>query len=81
MFGTKIEKHGVFFRKGRLRTECKCGCVYHTPKRRVKMEIYHSMASYYIKDTHQDEAYFETTCPECLHENKQWRSELEAANA
>ena len=26
---TKVEKHGYFFRKGILRTECKCGCPYY----------------------------------------------------
>ena len=75
MFGTKIEKHGVFFRNGRLRTECKCGCVYHTPKRKVNM--YRDL--YYIKNA--EETYFETTCPECRHANRQSKSGLEAANA
>ena len=74
MFGTKIEKHGVFFRKGRLRTECKCGCVYHTPKQKVRVG-----KSYAYGMT--DEIYYETTCPECRHENWQWKKDLEAANA
>ena len=75
MFGTKIEKHGVFFRKGRLRTECKCGCVYHTPKRKVCVRIN------YFNYMTDGEIYFETTCPECRHENRQLKKDLEAANA
>ena len=79
MFGTKIEKHGVFFRKGRLRTECKCGCVYHTPKRKVGTRVYVDYGG--GTNPHDGETYFETTCPECKHENRQWKKDLEAANA
>lgn len=74
---TKIEKHGYFFRNGRLRTECKCGCVYLTPKRKVKIDIYHSIAHYYITTEHKNgDTYFETECPECLHTNKQWVKDM-----
>ena len=62
----KIEKHGYFFHRGRLRTECKCGCVYHTPKRKVR-----STTDPY---THYD--VFETKCPECTHYNRQFLKDL-----
>lgn len=58
----KIEKHGYFFRKGRLRTECNCGCVYLTPKKKVYIGIEH----FTLKEI------FETTCPECLTLNTQY---------
>jgi hypothetical protein len=75
----KIEKHGYFFCRGRLRTECKCGCVYHTPKKKVKIEEYHSLARYYLKTEHENgDVYFETECPECRHTNKQWLKEMES---
>ena len=74
----KIEKHGYFFRKNRLQTECKCGCVYLTPKKKVKIMEYHSMAHYYggTSKHKNGDVYFETSCPECKHENTQWRDEL-----
>ena len=62
----KIEKHGYFFRNGRLRTECKCGCVYTTPKRKVKM----------YRDFYTDKIYFDTKCTECKHENEQYLKDL-----
>lgn len=68
---TKIEKHGYFFRNGRLRTECKCGCVYLTPKRKVK--IYRSYLTCKV--------YFETKCPECKNENDQYLEDLEKEKA
>ena len=74
----KIEKHGYFFRKGRLRTECKCGCLYLTPKKKVKIDEYHSIAQYYVASAHNNgDVYFETECPECKHRNKQWLNEIE----
>ena len=63
----KIEKHGYFFHRGRLRTERKCGCVYHTPKRKVR-----SYTEY-----RTDEVYFTTKCPECKRENDQYLKDLE----
>ena len=64
----KIEKHGYFFRNGRLRTECKCGCVYLTRKKNV-----HIRTDYY---THKET--FQTQCPECLHFNDQIIEDLMA---
>lgn len=68
---TKIEKHGYFFRNGRLRTECKCGCVYLTPKRKVRI-----CTSY-----HTHKVYFKTECPECKRENEQYFEDLEKEKA
>ena len=65
----KIEKHGYFFQRGRLRTECRCGCVYLTPKRNVRSSIEHYSA----------EPYFLTRCPECTRENTQYLQDLERA--
>ena len=62
----KIEKHGYFFRNGRLRTECKCGCVYLTKAKNVKQ----------YADYPDYKPYFETECPECMHENKQYLEAL-----
>lgn len=65
----KIEKHGYFFRRGSLRTECRCGCVYHTPKRKVCISI----------ENYTEEPYFLTKCPECTRKNTQYLKDLERA--
>ena len=62
----KIEKHGYFFRNGRLRTECKCGCVYLTKAKNVKL----------YKEFYTQKPCFETECPECSHENTQYLEAL-----
>ena len=43
MFGIKVKRHGYFFRERGLETECMCGCIYYTPKKKVEMcENYHN---------------------------------------
>ena len=62
----KIEKHGHFFRKKRVRTTCSCGCVYLIPKKDVKKdrEYNYSTGEYDVR--------FHTICPECMAINLVW---------
>lgn len=69
----KVIEHGYFFRNGYLKTKCNCGCVYLTPKKKVKICSGVNVIgerSWDISD------YFSTTCPECEKYNRQNIQEL-----
>ena len=60
MARVKVIEHGYFFKNNKLRTKCTCGCVYLTPRKKVRQ---------HTKTNFQD--YFYTDCPECIHCNEQ----------
>ena len=66
MFGIKVKQHGYFFEERGLETECMCGCIYYTPKKKVEM----------YEDYHNDDVIMRTTCPECKRNNRQSRNEM-----
>lgn len=65
MFGIKVKRHGYFFRKRGLETECICGCIYYTPREKVDM----------YENYNTDDVIMKTTCPECKRNNRQSRNE------
>lgn len=71
MFGRKkILKHGVFFREGRIKTDCRCGCAYQSKPNDV--EIFNE-----VRFDGREITVFRTRCPECMNVNKQYKCDLE----
>lgn len=72
----KVIEHGYFFRNGYLKTKCNCGCVYLTPKKKVKICSWVPPIGERSWDIWDISDYFSTICPECEKYNRQNIQEL-----